>query len=131
MKKGLTFSLARRITIGAVIVLSVAGLLLRLGTGSLSSFGWQEIAAICPLGAIEGFLASRTIFPRALIMLVVIIILGILLGKVFCAWLCPVPPLRRLLTPHRKQSAKNSKAVEKSTAIAPASAPASSLASAA
>jgi ferredoxin-type protein NapH len=67
--------------------------------------GWREIASICPLGAVEAFLASRSVFPRALIALAAMIVLGILLGKVFCAWLCPVPPLRGLFTRKLKKPA--------------------------
>jgi ferredoxin-type protein NapH len=95
------FKQIRRITLSAAIVLAIIGLILHTGTGSLSSFGWQFIAAICPLGAVEGFLASRSIFAHALVMLGFVIIAGILLGKFFCSWLCPIPPLRRLFSPRR------------------------------
>ncbi|MDR3315578.1 MAG: 4Fe-4S binding protein [Coriobacteriales bacterium] len=97
-------SLLRRITLVAVVLLAVAGLIWHLGIGSLSSFGWQYIASICPLGAVEIFLASQTIFPRALIALLLVIVLGVLFGKAFCSWLCPIPPLRRFFIRGKKKS---------------------------
>lgn len=83
----------------ALVVIFVAisvGLVLNTNLGTLSSFGWQAIAAICPLGALESMLASRTIFPRALIVFVAIVVIVVLFGKFFCAWVCPVAPIRSL-----------------------------------
>ena len=96
MKK--KFTIARTITLSAVVVLVLVGLFFNTGTGTLSSFGWREIAAICPLGIIESYFASWTFVPRMIVVLVVVVIAGVLLGKVFCAWLCPVPPLRKFFT---------------------------------
>jgi ferredoxin-type protein NapH len=77
-------------------VLVSVGLILNTGTGTLSSLGWQAIAAICPLGVLETALASKTIFPRALVVLGLTAILLTVFGKAFCAWLCPVAPIRSL-----------------------------------
>jgi ferredoxin-type protein NapH len=79
-----------------VLALVVVGLIFHTGSGTPSSFGWREIAAICPLGIIEVFLAEKTLLPRALIVLLVVLGVTVVLGKVFCAWACPVPPLRRI-----------------------------------
>jgi ferredoxin-type protein NapH len=87
----------RRITLAAAFVLIVVGLILNTGTGTLSSFGWQVIATICPLGSLESLIASKTIFPRALIVLGLAIIFVFVFGKVFCSWLCPISPVRNLL----------------------------------
>jgi ferredoxin-type protein NapH len=86
----------RRITIALIVALVLAGLIFHTGTGTLSSFGWKEIAAICPLGIIEVFLAEKTLIPRVLVVLLLAVVLGAVLGKVFCAWACPVPLLRRI-----------------------------------
>ena len=91
-------STLRRITLTAVVLLVIAGLIWNTGTGTLSSTGWRYIASVCPLGAVESFLASRAVFPYALILLVLVILVCILLGKFFCSWLCPIPPLRRLFS---------------------------------
>ena len=96
MKK--KFTIARTITLSAVVVLVLVGLFFNSGTGTLSSFGWREIAAICPLGILESYLASWTFIPRMIVVLIIFVIAGIVLGKVFCAWLCPVPPLRKFFT---------------------------------
>ena len=92
----------RRISLTAVLLLVLAGLIWHTGTGTLSSLGWRFISTICPLGGIETFLASKTIFPRALIVLLAMVLIGVLLGKFFCSWLCPLPPLRRLFSRRSK-----------------------------
>ncbi|MDR0500460.1 MAG: 4Fe-4S binding protein [Coriobacteriales bacterium] len=92
-------------------VMIAVGLILNTNLGTLSSFGWQAIASICPLGVIESFLASKTIFPRALIVLAIIAIFVILLGKVFCAWVCPVAPVRSLIESVRKKLTSSNKCV--------------------
>jgi ferredoxin-type protein NapH len=78
-------------------VLITIGLILNTGAGTLSSLGWQALATICPLGTLESMVASKTIFPRALIVLGLAVIFLIVFGKVFCSWLCPVSPIRNLL----------------------------------
>jgi ferredoxin-type protein NapH len=91
-------SVLRRITLALAFVLIVIGLILNIGAGTLSSFGWQAIAAICPLGGLESMLAGKTIFPRALIVLVLTALFVAVFGKAFCSWLCPVSPLKSLLS---------------------------------
>jgi ferredoxin-type protein NapH len=104
--------LLRRISIFAVVALVVAGLIFHIGTGTPSSFGWREIAAICPLGIVEVFLAEKTLLPRALVVLVLIVGATVVLGKVFCAWVCPVPPLRRIFAfKDRKRVARKTESV--------------------
>ncbi len=45
------------------LVIVAGGLIFNLGLGTVSSFGFDKIAAICPLGALETFLASKTFVP--------------------------------------------------------------------
>lgn len=85
----------RLISILVVGTLVVIGLASKAGIGTLSAFGYKTISAICPLGALEAMLASRTLIPRVLISLAVLAIIGILVGRIFCAWVCPVPLLRK------------------------------------
>jgi ferredoxin-type protein NapH len=107
-----SFSRARRITLSLVVALVIVGLIFHTGTGTLSSFGWREIASICPVGIIEVFLAEKTLIPRVLVVLVLIAGAAFLLGKVFCSWLCPVPPLRRLFAfSGKKQTPKKAEAI--------------------
>jgi len=100
-------SVARRIAIGLVFAVLLISFVVHTGAGTLSSLGWYSIAYICPLGVIESFLATWTILPRGVIALVLCVIIVVLLGKVFCAWLCPVPPLRRFLTFKKDDTVKN------------------------
>lgn len=87
----------RTLSAVAVVVLVCIGLALHTGTGTPSVFGIYDIAAICPLGAIETLIASKTVVPPLLIGLAIVIALTILLGKAFCAWGCPIPLVRRVL----------------------------------
>ncbi|MDR3307635.1 MAG: 4Fe-4S binding protein [Coriobacteriales bacterium] len=98
----------RWITLAATFVIITAGLVLNTSLGTLSSLGWQAIAAICPLGALESFLASKSFFLRTLIVFAAAVILTVALGKVFCAWVCPVAPVRTLLDliARRRQTSK-------------------------
>jgi len=81
-----------------VVFLSLgAGLAFKTGWGTISSMGIDAVAYICPLGALETLLASHTIVPRAFIALIVAAIVIALVGRVFCAWICPIPPLENIL----------------------------------
>ena len=97
MKKPLKSSWLRTLIPVVFILFTVVGTIWHTGWGTLSSFGWKEIAAICPLGALETMLAEKTILPRALVALVVFFVLVVIFGRFFCGWLCPVPSVSRLL----------------------------------
>ena len=86
----------RTLTAAGFLLLTAAGLAWHSGWGTLSSFGWREIAAVCPLGSLEAMIADRTILPRALVGLAVFIAITALLGRIFCGWMCPIPLIRRL-----------------------------------
>ena len=88
--------LLRTLSVLAVIALVCLGLALHTGTGTPSAWGIYDIAAICPLGAAEAALASKTVVPPMLIALAVGIALVVLFGRAFCAWGCPIPLLRRI-----------------------------------
>lgn len=85
----------RIITPIAVLVLAGIGYVAHTGFGTASAIGWQDIAVLCPIGALGTMLASKTIVPRAVISLVIAVIAIILLGRAFCAWACPVPLWQR------------------------------------
>jgi ferredoxin-type protein NapH len=85
-------------TILLFLLLVVVGLLTDLAPGTLSSFGFGSIVQICPLGALEILIASHIPVPLALISLLCAVVIGLVLGKVFCAWVCPVPLTRLLST---------------------------------
>lgn len=87
--------LARCVTVGAVFLAACAAIVLNVGgTGALSSFGWESIASICPLGALESMVAAKLLIPQALAFLLIVVVAAIVLGKFFCSWVCPVPSIR-------------------------------------
>ena len=113
---------ARRITLTAVPIIVLISLIFHTGTGNISSLGWEAIAYICPLGILETWVASWTFIPRSIVALIIVIGLVILLGKVFCAWICPIPPIRKFLTFKRDTKAEQAiedskKAVEAAKAL--------------
>jgi ferredoxin-type protein NapH len=79
-----------------VIVLVSVGFILNFGTGTLSAFGWEDIVLLCPLGALGTMLAAKLLIPQAVVSLVVAVALIVLLGPVFCGWICPVPLVQKL-----------------------------------
>ncbi|HWR08051.1 4Fe-4S binding protein [Sporomusa sp.] len=87
----------RMATMAAVAIAVTVGAARSAGTGSLSAFGIDKIAAICPVGYLETVLASRDILPQVLIPFFAIVGLTVLVGRVFCGWVCPVPLVRKLL----------------------------------
>lgn len=87
----------RTITTFAVLVLVAVGYFTAWGIGNLSGFGWDAFSVLCPLGYLESLVAGKTFVPRALLSFVLVIVLAVLLGRVFCAWICPMPTLQRLI----------------------------------
>jgi ferredoxin-type protein NapH len=86
----------RTLTALAAIVIIVIGFLTNFGVGTVSAIGWSDISILCPLGALGTMLASKLLIPRALISLVIAVILIVLLGRAFCAWVCPVPLVQKI-----------------------------------
>ena len=109
--KRLQFALPLAIIIGAGV-----GFTLNYGTGSISSLGWEDVAIICPLGAISSMLASKTFIPRAAIAIVFALVFVLVFGRAFCSWVCPVPVVSKLRDAFRKggdaASAEGAGAVE-------------------
>jgi ferredoxin-type protein NapH len=73
------------------------GIIFNTGTGTISSFGWEWIASICPLGVLEAMLAAQSFIPQGLVFLLIATTALGILGKFFCSWICPVPSLRSLI----------------------------------
>lgn len=92
MKKPLKSSWLRTLIPVVFILFTVVGTIWHTGWGTLSSFGWKEIAAICPLGALETMLAEKTILPRALVALVVFFVLVVISGAFSAAGFVPFRP---------------------------------------
>ena len=99
-----------RVLVPAIILIAVSiGFIASVGIGTLSAFGWEDISLICPLGSLTTMLASKTLIPKALISLAIAIIAIILLGRAFCAWVCPVPLVSRLRNAFSKRGGHSEK----------------------
>jgi len=114
--KGALIKVLRLVTALLAIVLIVRGVVVgEFGYGGICSFfawmgpitnrleflhlplGVRRIAVTftCPLGFLERFLASGQLLPKASAVVLVLLSV-ILLGRVFCAWVCPTVLLRRV-----------------------------------
>lgn len=85
----------RAVTVALVFCAVIASLAFDLGLGTPSSFGIGSFFLLCPLGGIEAMIANHSIIPVSLISLAVVAIICLALGRSWCAWCCPVPPLRK------------------------------------
>lgn len=89
-------SVLRTISVLCVLGIVCVGLAFHTGVGTPSQWGLYDITAICPLGALETLIASKTFVPPALIALAITVVVTLILGRAFCAWGCPVPLVKRL-----------------------------------
>lgn len=80
----------------AVLAVVAVGYFTAGGIGNLCGIGFDSITLLCPLGALLAMLAQKTAIPMAVISVVAVLVVCIVLGKVFCAWACPVHFLSRL-----------------------------------
>ena len=98
------FKKARALVFAFVVGLVAVGLAFHTGTGTPSSFGFDAIAALCPLGALETMLGAREVMLHPLLLLAAMLAAIALLGKAFCAWMCPAPWLQRLIKPSKRKA---------------------------
>lgn len=86
-----------RTTIPLVVLFVIGiGFATTSGIGTVSALGWSDISLICPVGALGTMLAAKTVIPRAVVSLAIVIALIVLFGHAFCAWICPVPVVEKL-----------------------------------
>lgn len=93
------FPKARALVFAAFVAFVVAGLAFRIGAGTPSAFGIDAIAAVCPLGALETMAGAKDVMLHPLLLFIAVVVIIVLVGKAFCAWLCPVPWLQKLVRP--------------------------------
>lgn len=108
MKKKNT-ALWRFLVMLAILVIAAIGYFTTFGLGTVCGFGIDSITLLCPLGALLAMIAERTAIPMALISIVVVLIICIVLGKVFCSWICPVHFLSKLKPKPRNKLTKQEK----------------------
>lgn len=87
----------------SVFVLVGIGVAFNIGTGTLSAIGFDNIAALCPLGALESLFGSWAFIPRVVIALVAAALIVLVFGKAFCSWVCPVPPVWKFFRGRRRK----------------------------
>lgn len=80
----------------AVFVVVGVGLGFSTGLGTPSSFGWDSIATICPIGSLETILSQWAVTPHGLLCLAITVVLILIFGRAFCGWFCPTPLMRRV-----------------------------------
>ncbi len=88
----------------SVLIVVAIGYFSALGIGNVCGIGLGDITLLCPLGSLMAMISARTAIPLAVISIVVVLALCLLLGKVFCSWICPVHFLSKL---HRKPKQTN------------------------
>lgn len=98
VRGGMRSSTLRALVALAVFAVVGVGLAVSTGFGTPSSFGFDQIAAICPLGALETLLGTWSFVPRLAIALAAIIVAVLVFGKAFCSWVCPVPHVKNVFS---------------------------------
>ncbi|WP_239938888.1 4Fe-4S binding protein [Rubneribacter badeniensis] len=74
----------------AVLAVVAVGYFTAGGIGNLCGIGFDTITLLCPLGALLAMIAERTAIPMAVVSMLAVLAVCVVLGKVFCAWACPV-----------------------------------------
>lgn len=98
------YSRKRGIVVGLVFASVAVGLVLHTATGTESALGWRDIAAICPVGALEVLAGNHGLALHAVLLLAGTLVLALAFGKSFCAWFCPTPYVRALFGVRRRKS---------------------------
>lgn len=117
VKKRLKRNTVCGIFVAAFFIAAVISAIFGTGMGTLSSMGIGVVAYLCPLGALEGLFGTFAFVPRLLLALAAVVLLAFIVGRAFCAWACPIPPLRSFL--HSKK-AKQADEEERAEAAAEA-----------
>ena len=94
--------------IAVLFVLLSAGIIFGVQSGTLCGFGINSIAVLCPLGSLLAMIAARTLIPRAVINLVIVLVLVFVLGRAFCGWICPTTlwnKIKAYFAPKKKAAA--------------------------
>ncbi len=111
-KKLMKTSTKRGLVALAVFVVVAVGLAFSTGTGTLSAMGLDFVAAICPLGALESMFGTLSFIPRAALLLAGVVVLGLVFGKAFCSWVCPVPHFQEFFKGKKARRADHERRVE-------------------
>ena len=94
----------------------LVGMAFHVGIGTPSAFGIQQISAICPLGALETMAGAKGVMLHPLLLFALVVVLIVLVGKAFCAWMCPVPWLQKFFRPKKRAASAKDAAGREATA---------------
>jgi ferredoxin-type protein NapH len=83
-------------TASLAILAVVSGVVGEIRYGGICSLAVKQILAACPLGFLERSLASRELLPQWWFSVALVVLSVVLLGRVFCGWLCPPGLLQRV-----------------------------------
>ncbi len=108
-KNIITFRALRLITATVLILVILAGMVTNFVCGNTCSLDIFGISFTCPLGFLQTTLASRSFVPEAWISVGLVVMITILLGRFFCAWLCPTPLIKAFFAPNSKPNQGTSK----------------------
>jgi len=86
----------RVVTASIVILLVLLGNACKIGDGTICSLGAWGISFTCPLGFLQMALASRKVLPQLWLSVALVLLSIIVLGRFFCAWVCPAALLREV-----------------------------------
>ena len=75
------FRTARGWVAFACVAFALAGMAFRVGIGTPSAFGIQQISAICPLGALETMAGAKSVMLHPLLLFALVVVLIALVGK--------------------------------------------------
>ena len=100
----------------ACVAFVLVGMAFHVGIGTPSAFGIQQISAICPLGALETMAGAKGVMLHPLLLFALVVVLIVLVGKAFCAWMCPVPWLQKFFRPKKRAASAKDAAGREATA---------------
>lgn len=115
------FKPTRTVVVAVAFVALAACFIANVAAGTWCGFGADDIAVLCPVGALLSMVAAKTLIPRAVLSIVVAVALVLLLGRAFCGWACPVTLWRRVgefFKPVKKREAELAAASEENKALA-------------
>jgi ferredoxin-type protein NapH len=105
----------RIVTASLVILVVASGIIGEIRYGGICSVVVQQILAVCPLGFLERSLAARELLPQLWFALAMVVFSVILLGRIFCAWICPAGLVHRLFGSRSKPKSMQVAAPKKAT----------------
>lgn len=99
----------RTVSILLIAGMIISGTVFKSGFGRLCTLGKGIFSMTCPLGFLGMAFANKSLLPGLWLSVGVAVLLIILLGRFFCAWVCPVSILHFLKSKLRIKNSQSSK----------------------